>query len=149
MIFKELLKATPKEHEDYKGLTGASEKLDMVAEYLNSKKKDFEHRLKLIEIAQTLVGKSVDIVHPHREAVSEPADVAWEIKNNGQRGTGKAYCFNDGILITKTLSKNTQRLKRFVLFADVAGTSLGIGSQLVHLAIVMAKSLLTPTVDSL
>ena len=49
---QELLKNTPPEHEDFTNLSAASEKIDAVAMYLNTKKKEFEYRLKLIEIAQ-------------------------------------------------------------------------------------------------
>jgi len=95
-----------------------------VAEYVNNKKREFEARFKLLEIAHSLAGKVEEIVQPHRQFIGA-AEASWEIKGQ-KKGKGKLYIFNDALLITNSKGR-TNKVAKLIILKLFAAVSLGQG----------------------
>lgn len=69
---QDLIKLTPPEHSDYQALVTAREKVQEQNQYINEKKKDYETRMKLIEIQDLIYSPApLVIVAPSRLHVKD------------------------------------------------------------------------------
>jgi hypothetical protein len=119
-----MIKSTPQEHPDYKNIVGACDKVDKVAAYLNEKRKEFDARLKLGEIAYSLLGEIGEIVQPHREFVADYA-TNWEMvhpQSGKTGGKGKLFLFNDALLVCKQSSKTKQKMKKLMFLNTITSS---------------------------
>lgn len=99
--------------------------MDKVAAYLNEKRKEFDARLKLGEIAYSLLGEIREIVQPHREFVAEYS-TTWELTQTQKgktNGKGKLFLFNDALLVCKQSSKVKQKMKNLTLISALTATT--------------------------
>jgi hypothetical protein len=124
LLLRELIKNTDENHPDWKDLNQASVKIEEITTYLNEKRREFESRFKMFELAHSLTSSKIraEIVQPHRENLLQ-ANVDWRCKApSNKHGVGRLYLLNDAFLLTKTAGKTRQKLARLIPHKDVAAT---------------------------
>jgi len=119
-----LLNSTPSTHPDYESLTKAATKIEEINSYLNSRKKQSEDCMKLLQATRDIDGNLEEIVLPHRRII-ESTPVTLVI--NKQSILGKLFIFNDAIMYT-TAKKQRQKFGQIVLYTDV--TDIGKNQEL-------------------
>jgi len=66
LLVSDLVRHTWTDHQDYENLTKARDRMEEVASYLNSKKRDFENIQKLLTVQTSITGCDITIAEPHR-----------------------------------------------------------------------------------
>lgn len=124
LLLRELIKNTDQTHPDWADLNAASERIEKITMYLNEKRREFDSRFKMLELAHSLVSLKIraEIVQPHRENLLQ-AQVSWAMKTGSKKqGVGRLYLLNDAFLLTKTVGKTRQKLVRLIPHQEVAAT---------------------------
>lgn len=105
MLLSDLFKNTPQTHADYEPLQGALKKVEGVASYVNTKKREAENLLGVTTVARHLVGleSMAEFTQPHRRYVrqgflqeAEPTSISLKSLK-----TRYFFAFNDILVCTK------------------------------------------------
>jgi len=101
LLFRELLKNTPKDHADYPNIENCFTKVQEVAEYVNEKQRSNESAKKMVELQDNLVDfpKGFVIVSPSRKFMREGNFI--KVNDRGKQQDRTLFLFNDLILYCK------------------------------------------------
>jgi hypothetical protein len=106
LLLRDLIKTTAPEHEDFHNLQAARDAVMELNQYINSKKKESETRMKLLSIQDKIYSPApLLIVKPARLYVK---DGHVEFQTDGTAESGHLFVMNDLIIICKNVAKATK-----------------------------------------
>eukprot|EP01105_Mastigella_eilhardi_P028793 TRINITY_DN974_c0_g1_i15.p1 TRINITY_DN974_c0_g1~~TRINITY_DN974_c0_g1_i15.p1 ORF type:complete len:557 (-),score=166.34 TRINITY_DN974_c0_g1_i15:706-2376(-) len=121
LFFRELLRHTPPEHEDYVSLTEAQKEIDEVVQSINEGKRQAENQQKILEISHQIEGELEEaLISPTRRFVSQHSLMACNSEKGSKPSTCDLWVFSDLVLLTKRLpsSKKPHKLVLFIPLAE-------------------------------
>ncbi|KAL0246352.1 hypothetical protein GEMRC1_007564 [Eukaryota sp. GEM-RC1] len=100
LLLEAVLKRTPEEHPDFSGVSEALQSVKTVAGVVNEKLREWEDRLKIIDIERQLIfSRSQDglrLIQPHRRLVKE--GILKKLTRRGSLQLKRVILFNDMLL---------------------------------------------------
>eukprot|EP01114_Cavostelium_apophysatum_P015535 TRINITY_DN4249_c0_g1_i1.p1 TRINITY_DN4249_c0_g1~~TRINITY_DN4249_c0_g1_i1.p1 ORF type:complete len:916 (+),score=312.20 TRINITY_DN4249_c0_g1_i1:107-2854(+) len=130
LLFRELIKHTPRDHVDYPNIELCLSKVQEVAEYVNEKQRSAESIKKMVELQDNLVDppKGFTIVAPSRKFIREGTFI--KVNDRGKQQERVLFLFNDMLLYCKALffKRATYQFKGVIpldvaLISDLPDTS--------------------------
>jgi len=121
---KELLRYTPKEHKDHENIDNCYLKTQLVAEYVNDRKKILENLQKMREIRDKLVDiKGFTIITPSRGYVREA--LLGKVNNYGKLQDRYFFLFSDCLVYTVPhVFKKTYQYKGHIMLNQCSVSEL-------------------------
>eukprot|EP01125_Pyxidicula_operculata_P006329 TRINITY_DN2199_c0_g2_i2.p1 TRINITY_DN2199_c0_g2~~TRINITY_DN2199_c0_g2_i2.p1 ORF type:complete len:1168 (-),score=315.14 TRINITY_DN2199_c0_g2_i2:335-3838(-) len=93
-----ILNYTAQDHPDFSYLETALEKMKSINIYINEKKRDYEHRMQLLELTQTISNLPSYIIVPHR-ICKYHGDLDFSKEPDKQKRKAHLFLMNDLIII--------------------------------------------------
>jgi len=137
LLLQEILKRTRNDHVDYELLTSALQKIQEIAEVINSRQEDWERFNNLVHLYNSLQPKLEGLLLPHRRLLYE-----GEIRI-GKKNSQRHYAiFNDMLLMMKPLPTGKLKPKECFHFVDITFIQDNGDSNIIKITFVKKSPLL-------